>query len=177
MNRLLAIAVCLIASHSQAQLATDPPCKYSAKRTVAFYSANSRDQLTVSIGSGACHSAKLTIVVTSDKGKVLYRYDGPFKRHTAVSWDDRELPNVAREFVEQTLKLAVVEPAELPKATPRSKMTDDDVYELALTEAKMKGLLAAGQPVLYHDTYYEGGQFVTYDPAIGKSRVVIRWGL
>jgi hypothetical protein len=174
--RTATAALALVLTNAHAQSPADPPCQYSTGRQIAFTSPASKERLTVGIGPGACHSATLSIVVTSPQGKVLYRYAAPFNRHVAIQWDDPGLPDEAREFVDNTTAHALVPKENLPDPAPKGE-ADEGQAELLVSASVYKRLVSSGQPVLYHPTYYEGGQYVVFDPATRAARVVARWGV
>jgi hypothetical protein len=176
---LLSVSAALLSGAADAQEArplAGPPCQTLVKRPIAFSSPTAEDRLTVSIGPGACHSARLSIVVTSVRGEVLYRYVAPFKRHVVTPWDDPELPNVARQFVADTAMHAAIRKDEIPAPKPEGQADPSDAT-LAVPASVFERLASSGQPMLYHQTYYEGGQYVVFDPRSRIARVVVRQGL
>ena len=160
----------------QAQSLAGPSCRFSVRRQIPFSSPTAQDRLTVSIGAGPCHSARLSFVVTSAQGGVLYRYVAPFKRHVSTPWDDPELPRIARQFVDDTALGALVPKTELPSAKPESDAEDADGM-LAVPAPVFQRLIGSGQPMLYHPTSYKGGQYVVFDPVTRSARVVLRRGV
>jgi hypothetical protein len=160
----------------QAQSPADPPCQYTVSRQVSFTSPTAKNQLTVSIGPGACHSAELSIVITSARGEVLYRYVALFKKHVVTQWDDPSLPEDAREFVNETASRALIPRSEVPSPKARGQ-TEEGEAELTVPVPVYKRLVSSGQPMLYHRTYYEGGQYVVFDPVTRRARVVALWGV
>ena len=177
MLHLAAVAVLLLqVTGAQAQTASDPPCQGSVSRAITFESRTTKDKLTVSIGPGACHLATLSIVVHSSRGKVLYRYGAPFKKHLAVHWDDPELPQLALKFINETASHALVAKAERPAPKPLDQAEEGEAV-LTVPAPVFARLTSGGQPMLYHPTYYEGGRYVVYDPVSRTSRVVAEWGV
>ena len=177
MKFIVAVAsVALQVTDVQAQGALDPPCQSSVSRQIAFASRTAKDSLTVSIGPGACHSATLSIVVTSSRGKVLYRYVALFKKHVATQWDDPERPQLARDFLNETASHALVSKGDRPVPKPADQAEEGDAV-LTVPAPVFARLASRGQPMLYHPTYYEGGQYVVYDPATRTARVVAQWGV
>ena len=174
--RTATAALALAFGGAQAQSLTDPACQHSVTRQIAFTSPQAKERLTVSIGPGACHSAQLSIVVASVQGKVLYRYLAPFKKHVAVQWNDPDLPEVARKFADDTSSRALVPRSELPVPKPQGEMDEGDA-ELMVPAPVFKRLVSSGQPMLYHPTHYEGGQYVVFDPATRSARGVAQWGV
>jgi hypothetical protein len=176
MRRPIFILVCLLALSAQAASAAEESCESRVTRDIPFTSHTSRDTLVVAIGPGACHSAEFTIIVRTAAGKVIYTYAAPFKRHTATQWDDPELPEEARKFVVDTATNALVPDAEIPQPKPRDQTAESEA-ELTVPAAVFRRLVGAKQPMLYHPTYYEGGQYVQFDPVARRARVVARWGV
>ncbi|WP_200232045.1 hypothetical protein [Rubrivivax gelatinosus] len=130
----------------------------------------------MNIGPGACHSAMLSFVVVSAKGKTLYRYVAPFKKHTATQWDEPSLPEEARQFVKDVASQALVRQDQRPKAESQDEAEEGELA-LAVPKAVLNRLVSSGQPMLYHPTYYEGGQYVMFDPVTRTARVVAVWGV
>ena len=169
-------ALVLSVSSADAQSSSDPPCRYSVQKQIAFTAPAAKDRLKVSIGPGACHSARLYIVVRSAQGRILYRYVAPFKQHVATQWDDPELPQIARQFVDETVLRSLVPKGEFP--TPKlDGQAEDGGQRLAVPASVFKRLASSGQPMIYHQTYYEGGQYVVFDPVTRRVRVVVREGI
>ncbi len=160
-----------------AQPTAAPSCEYSLEKKISFRSANASDLVKVAIGPGACHSAQLTISVRTKEGKTLYRYQAPFKKHTAVSWEDADLPKVAKKFVEDTANDAIVSDAEMPVPVTRDALTEENHFLLVVSRTTYDRLRRTRQPVFYHATYYEGGVFLIFDPNTKRVARVIEWGL
>src|SRR6185369_2270465 len=116
--RCAATVLALALAGAHAQSPSDPPCQHSVSRQIPFTSPAAKERLTVTIGPGACHSAELSIVVTSARGKMLYSYVAPFKKHVATQWDDPALPEEARQFVNDTASHALVARSEFPIPKP-----------------------------------------------------------
>src|SRR5262249_52739620 len=142
-------------SGAHAQSANDPPCQYSVSRQIPFTSPSAKERLTVAIGPGACHSAELSIVVRSERGKVLYSYVAPFKEHVATPWDEPSLPESARQFVNDTAAHALVAEGDLPAPKPEGEAEEGEAV-LAVPASVFKRLVSSKQPMLCHATYYEG---------------------
>lgn len=176
LSRTAILTLALLSTGAQAQSPSDPPCQYSTTQPISFASPTSKDRLTVSIGPGACHSAMLSFVVVSAKGKTLYRYVAPFKKHTATQWDEPSLPEEARQFVKDLAAQAIVQKDQLPKPKLQDE-TEEGEPALTVPQAVFNRLVTNGQPMLYHPTYYEGGQYVMFDPHTRTARVVAVWGV
>ena len=171
-----ALALALVATAASAQTSSGPHCRHSASRQLAFAGPSTKDRLTVSIGPGPCHSAKLSFVITSEQGRVLYRYVAPLKRHLVTGWDDPALVADAREFVQNAVAQAVVARENFAEPRPQGKGEEGE-SELTVPAAAFKRLMASRQPLIYHLTYYEGGQYVAFDPATRSAKVVAKWGV
>jgi hypothetical protein len=174
--RIAIMTLVLLSAGAQAQSPSDPPCQYSTERFVPFVSLTSKDRLTVSIGPGACHSAELSFVITSEMGKVLYRNVAPFKEQTATQWDHPSLPEEARQIVNDLASNAFVPKNKFPKYKPQDQLMEGDPT-ITVPLAVFKRLTSNGQPMIYHPTYYEGGQYVMFDPVTHAARVVAVWGV
>lgn len=166
----------LSVTEGNAQAPANASCQISVSRQIPFSSTAAKDRLTVSIGPGACHTAELSVIVVSSSGKVLYRYVAPFKKHVSTQWDDPALPNDAHQFVKETAANALVPIGKRPIAKPKDQIKEGDA-EITVPLALFTRLTSSDQPMLYHPTYYEGGQYVVFDPASRKAKVVARWGV
>lgn len=164
------------AASALAQSPNDAACQHSVKKPIAFASAKAHDHLTVRIGPGPCHAAELSITVTSAAGRVLYRYVAPFKKHVVEQWNDPDLIEVARAFVGDTASQAIVATSELPTPKVRGQTVDGE-SALTVPASVFKRIVSAHQPALYHSTYHDGGQYVAFDPAVRRVRVIAQWGV
>lgn len=150
-------------------------CHMHRAKDVSFRERDSKDVLEMSIGTGPCYAATLTIVVRTELGEVLYCYVEKWKQHTAVNWQDPDLPDVAREFVEDSLSDAMDSAGSLPPyASIETKMFNATIE---ITESEYERLRSEDQPVLFHLTGYEVWQYVAYDPPARASKVIIVDGL
>jgi len=107
---------------------------------------------------------------------MLYSYVAPFKKHVATQWDDPALPEEARQFVNDTASHALVARSEFPIPKPPGTAEEGEA-ELTVPASVFKRLVSSGQSMLYHPTYYEGGQYVIFDPTTRAARVVAQWGV
>lgn len=170
----------LLAGASTAALAESdaaPECHLHRSEEVNFRESGSKDVLEISIGTGPCYAATLTIIIRTEYGDILYSYVAKFKRHTARNWEAPNLPERAREFVEKSLSRAIGTTASLPPYA-----NADDYYEansgtVQVSEPEYEQLRAEGRPMLFHLTHYEMWQYVVYDSRSKISRVVVRGGL
>ena len=167
----------LVLSTASAQSLPGPPCQLSVSRGISFSGPSALDNMTISIGPGPCHSAQLTLVIKDKRQRILYRYDAPFKRHTATQWDEPSLPDEARKLIDDMARDVVAARSEVPRPDPEGQIAEGGSAELLVPSLVFNRLISGKQPVLYHPTYYEGGQYVIYDPIKHVARVVLRYGL
>lgn len=146
-----------------------PECHLHKTRVVSFANANSKDVLEVSIGTGVCYAATLSIVIRTERGIVLYSYVAPFKRHVATYWEDSELPVDAAAFVDEVIAAGVGSTKTLPP-WPES----DD--EILIPRQAYEALRAKPRPMFEHANHYEGWQTVIYDDVKEESVIILRGG-
>ncbi|MDZ5459793.1 hypothetical protein [Azohydromonas lata] len=112
----------------------------------------------------------------SDQGKLLYSYASPLSPHIGMDINHPQWATEARRFADDTVAYTLVRKNDRPVPKARSVAEEGDpIFKVSLNIYKR--LMASGQPMLYHSTYYEGGQYVVFDPEIGKARVVAESGL
>lgn len=113
-----------------------------------------------------------SISITDSSGRILYRRDQRFKPLNAVQWDDPIQPALAKRFVDHTIEKGIIgKSSELPPWEGNA----EDFYEKnstspAIDTNRYEALRKQKLPVFYHQTYYEGGLHLVYDP---KQRVVV----
>lgn len=174
---ILTLPILLVVTNiANADPLAGPSCELSIERPISFMSEYSHDKVTVSIGPGPCFAAKLKITLTSEENKVLYAYTAPFKKHVVDMWNDPNLPEIAKEFAITTAERGIVLPKDIPHPLPRNQVTEENPYELHVSRATYSKLLAYGQPIFHHLTYYEGGRYIAFNPSTNKTVVVIEWG-
>ena len=150
-------------------------CHVHQSKEVSFRERGSRDLLEMSIGTGPRYAATLAIVLRTDLGEVLYSYVERWKPHTAVNWQDPNLPDVAQQLVEDSLVDSVGNTASLPAyADIGTEMFNPSVE---ITESDYEALRSEGRPMLVHLTGYEMWQYVVYDPSVKAAKVIIEDGL
>jgi hypothetical protein len=171
------LTACGLTAASAAGSDAAPECRLHRSEEVSFRERGSKDVLEISIGTGPCYAATLTIVVRTEYGDVLYSYVAKFKQHTARNWRSPTLPDVARAFVETSLSDAMRTTASLPPYACDEAFFNELEYQLDIAEGDYRRLRAEDRPVLFHMTGYETWQYVVYDPRAGKSRVVAGGGL
>lgn len=174
--RATTAAIALLLGAAYAQSLPGPPCQLSVGKEISFSSPLASERLSISIGAGACHSATLTLLVTDQRANVLYRYSVPFKQLTATPWDDPDLPAEAQQLVDAMVRNAVVSPKDVPRPDPNGETLEGGSADLLVPKSVFERLISNGQTVLYHWTYYEGGQYVVFDPAEHIAKVVLRYG-
>jgi hypothetical protein len=174
-----ALALLLAGTSSAASAGSDPApeCHLHRSNEVSFRDRGSKDVLEITIGTGPCYAATLTIVIRTDYGDVLYSYVAKFKQHTARHWESPTLPDDAREFVETSLSDAMRTTASLPPYGGEEGFFDAVEYQVDITEGDYQRLRAEDRPVLFHMTGYETWQYVVYDPRTRKSRIVAGGGV
>lgn len=165
------------AGRSPAADVPHPECHIHRSKPVSFKERDSKDVLEISIGMGPCYAATLTIVVREEYGEILYSYVAMFKRHTPVHWEDPELPEVAREFVERTLADAMDTTTSLPPYEGEADNVGVSYEIIQVSEGEYNRLRADARPMLSHLNHYEGWQHVAYDPVDRKSKVLVNLGL
>ena len=152
-------------------------CHVHRSSEVSFRAPDSRDGLEVSIGTGPCYSATLTIVVRSEFGEILYSYVEQFKQHTALASGDPELSKRAEEFVIQTMAHAMSTTAQLPPYAEPSAYYEEHYGTIKVSREEYERWRKASWPMLYHQTYYEGGRYAVYDIGVKRSKVIVEEGL
>jgi hypothetical protein len=169
--------ILLLATAKIALAASNSSCRYSVARSVHFSSSQASERLTISIGAGPCYEAELVLLVKDVHSKVLYRYTAPFKRHTATQWDDPRLADEARRVVDEMLRNAMVEAKEVPLPDPTGEIVEAGAAEVLVPLDVLRRLLRSDRPVLAHPTYYEGWQYVVFDPLERVAKVIVRYNI
>jgi hypothetical protein len=110
---------------------------------------------------------------------VLYRRDQNFKPLTAASWDDPRLPTDAERFVENTVEEGIIgNSSDLPPwEGSGDEFCEKNSTTLAISPERYEALRKQRLPVLYHQTYYEGGVHLLYDPSQKAVVIVLEGGL
>jgi hypothetical protein len=151
-------------------------CPMQKARAVSFRDARAEDVLEVSIGTGPCERATLTIVIRSDVGHILYSYVAPFKQHVA-DWYVPDLDKEAHRFVDGLLARGIGSSADLPPWLPPEDYEEKHSATIDMTREAYEALRAKPRPMLSHPTYYEGWKSVVFDPATGQSIEVLSGGV
>jgi hypothetical protein len=179
--RLLPLSVCVavvgfFALVDQSSAAADLACPMQKSRPVSFRDATAKDVLEVSIGTGPCERATLTIVIRSDLGHIIYSYVAPFKQHVA-DWYVPDLGKEAHAFVDQLLERGIGSSADLPPWLEPGAYEEQNSAVLDVSREVYEELRAKPRPMLNHPTYYEGWKSVVYDPRTGKTVEVLSGGV
>jgi hypothetical protein len=175
MRLVLFIAVASLMSSGAA--AAYPTCHLHKSRDVSFRDATSKDVLEVSIGTGPCYAATMTIVIRSNAGEVLYSYVAPFKRHTATHWEDAELDKEAVRFVDELIRNGVGSSRELPPYLEPNAYAEENSGEIKISRKAYEQLRAKPRPMFEHANHYEGWQYVVYDKAKEEAVIVVTGGV
>lgn len=154
-----------------------PSCHVHKSQPVHFANATSKDLLEISIGTGPCYAATLSIVVRSEYGEILYAYVDRFKKHVATHWADEGLPDSAAKFVDDELSNAVYPASDLPKWEEPNDYYESNYQTVQIPKARYEVLKRTKAPILSHRTYYEGWRTVTYDETAKKAVIVTQGGL
>jgi hypothetical protein len=166
----------LFATFERRAEAADLTCPIQKARAVSFRDAAAKDTLEVSIGTGSCERATLTIVIRSDLGQIIYSYVAPFKQHVA-DWDVPDLDKEARAFVDDLLERGIGSSADLPPWLEPDAYEEKHSAVIDVPREVYEELRAKPRPMLNHPTYYEGWTSVVYDPRTGKALEVLSGGV
>jgi hypothetical protein len=162
---------------SSGAVAAYPTCHLHKSRDVSFRDATSKDVLEVSIGTGPCYAATLTIVIRSHLGEVLYSYVAPFKRHVATNWQDPSLRKDAIRFVDELIANGVGSSRDLPPYLEPSAYADENSGEIKISKQAYEELRLKPRPMFEHANHYEGWQYVIYDKAKEEAVIVVMGGV
>jgi hypothetical protein len=157
-------------------VASSLTCPMQKARGVSFRDAAAKDVLEVSIGTGPCERATLTIVIRSDLGHIVYSYVAPFKQHVA-DWYVPDLDKEAHAFVDRLLERGIQSSADLPPWLEPEAYEMKNSAVIDVSREVYEELRAKPRPMLSHPTYYEGWKSVVYDRRIGESVVVVSGGV
>jgi hypothetical protein len=170
---VLTTCICLGSPAAQSE-STLPECHIHQSRPVSFRDAQAADVLEISIGTGPCAKATLTIVVRAeDSGQVLYAYVAPFKRHVITESIDPALPQEATWFVSGQLSSAMGTTADLPPFLEPEAYEEQHSAAITISKEEYEALRLAPKPMLSHPTYYEGWRNVVLDETTGAAKIVV----
>jgi len=179
MTRLagLVIAALAVVDLSDVSLAGTlrPACEVQKSRAVSFRSAGAKDVLEVSVGPGPCLTARLTIVIRSDAGRVLYTYEQGFEQHVVHTEQD-PLHLQAVPFVDRMLAEGVGTSATLPPWQVADAYEAEHMGMVLIDRATYERLRSMPLPLFWHPTYHEGWRSVVWDQAAGKTVTVVEGG-
>jgi hypothetical protein len=170
------LGLVLVASQAS-KAANYPTCHIHKSRDVSFQNAMSKDRLEVSIGTGPCYAATMTIVIRSDKGAVLYSYVAPFKRHVATNWESSDLDKRAYDFVGDVVRQGVGSTRDLPPYLEPSAYWEEHYNEIKISRPTYEQLRVKPHPMFSHPNHYEGWQTVVFDEAKEESVLILAGGL
>jgi len=173
---LAAFTSLLVLGSHVAAADSDWSCAMQKARDVSFRNATAEDVLEISIGTGPCERATLTIVVRSDLGHILYSYVAPFKQHVA-DWDVPELDKEARQFVDGLISQGVESTASLPPWEEPDAYEEKHAGRIEVSREVYEKLRAKPRPMMSHPTYHEGWKSVVYDERAGEAVVVVTGGV
>lgn len=176
MKRLLLLVLIPVIAGAAPPL---PSCNLERTAKVYFSSALNPDTLRVAVKGNPCWEGMASISITNQKGQVLYRRDQRFKSLNAVQWDDPSQPALAKEFVDSTIEKGMIGNS---SKLPPWEGNADDFYEKnstspAIDTDRYEALRKLKLPVFYHQTYYEGGLHLVYDPKQKAVVVILEGGL
>lgn len=176
MKYLLAAAFTLVVPALPAEVDL-PECHVQRSALVAFSSPKAHDTLSISIQGAPCYNGTAIITIKSKTGAVLYRHQQPFKQLTATQWDDPELDRDAESFVKWTVEKGMNLVSELPSWAEPEAFYEENSTSIAISREEYERLRTLKQPIFYHQTYYEGGRHLVYDPTTKKTVVALEGGL
>jgi hypothetical protein len=176
-----ASAASLVAAESSLPNTPQPGKAYSTchihkTKHVHFANATSNDILEVSIGTGPCYAATLTIIVRSEYGEVLYSYVDHFKKHIVGHWSKVGIKD-ATDFLDEELKNATYPASQLPKWEEPDDYYENNYQAVQIPRARYEAIIKSRAPIFSHRTYYEGWRTVTYDEKTKRAVIVTDGGL
>jgi hypothetical protein len=171
-----AFAAVAFGGFASSTAAAELSCAMQKARAVSFRDAAAKDTLEVSIGTGDCERATLTIVIRSDLGHILYSYVAPFKQHIA-DWYVPDLDKEAAAFVDELLQRGIGSTADLPPWLEPEAYEQQHSAVLDVSREVYEELRAKPRPMFNHPTYYEGWTSVIYDTRTGQTIAVLSGGV
>lgn len=155
-----------------------PECPLRRSKPVNFRTTFSEDMMEISIGTGSCYKATLTLVIRDDQGgKILYVYAVPLGQLTAVPWDDAEMNEVAEEVVDRIIGDPMRSTSSLPPYAEPEAYYEEYYDHIEVGREEYERLRTENRPMFQHLTYYEGWQYAIWDEATKSSKVIITGGL
>jgi guanyl-specific ribonuclease Sa len=184
---LLALCITACSEQKTVTVATAAPQKAAAKYPgcnvektayIHFRNTTETDVLRIKISGDPCYEAILHISITTKDGKNLYQYQAPYKPHTAIHWEDLEVPKDPEALIELVLKGGVFRRGkDLPAFTSKEQFYDDYYNELTTEQRNYEKLRSTQKPLFWHPTHYESWNYVVYDKKQGRGLVFMRGGL
>lgn len=158
--------------------AANLPCHVDITSQISLRSAESVDEVRVSIHGTPCHDAELLITISDHSGVQLYHYVAAFKPHTVYQWNDPQLPTAASNFARQAVESAnVTISSNLRPFDDLHKEFDGIAFETPLSRAEYERIRMATRPVFTHLTGYESWRTIVFDETLRHAVVVLDWGM
>lgn len=178
MRTILFATVLALVTASAVQSAPLPSCSMQKAREVSFRNATSKDILEISIGTGPCYHATLTIVIrTRDEGQILYSYVQLFGQHVVEPSESKELIASAKFFVDDLLTRGMISTDTLPPWLPTEEYAENHQSTLNVTREVYEDLRKKPRPMFSHPTYHEGWKSVTFDEKASETIEVLSGGV
>lgn len=173
-------AAILIAAAVAVPLAAEdvyPECHLHRSAEVSFRAPGSHDVLEISIGTGICYKATLTLVIRDAEGGVIfYSYVERFKLHTPVNWKEPDLNEVAKEVIDNMIKGPMESTLSLPPYAEPEEYYEKTFNYIQVNREEYELLRTEDRPMFRHLTHYEEWQYVIWDSET-QSKVIITGGL
>lgn len=165
------VALCTAPVLGGAQTPSYPACRIVKQTQVAFSSLNSTDTLKVAVIGNPCYKGRLTIEITSPSGVKRYQYAADFKRHTAVQWDDHDMPQIAEDLVNKIVAPQNWKTSGLPPWLPTDRYYEENYNRIEVSRERYNSIRKLSLPLFTHPTHYEEWRYVFYEA--GKKRAVV----
>ena len=155
-----------------------PNCDISRETQVSFSNPDATDRLSITISGKPCYEASLTILITAQGGRQLYRYEAPFKLHVAIQWDDPGLDKDAerlanRLFDDYWFGLT----SELPAWLAEEEYSEANYQIVQIGRDYYEALRESHWATYSHPIHYEGWRVITFDPGKNEAVVVSEGGV
>lgn len=168
-----------VASGAPEKLAAKyPGCDIEKTTTLHFRSTTETDTLRIKISGEPCYEAILHISITTKDGKSLYQYQAPFKPHTAVHWEDIQVPKDPETFMTLVLKGGVFKRGrDLPALESKEQFYEKFYNDLPADKGRYESIRSSDKPIFWHPTHYERWNYVVYDEKQARGTVLMQGGL
>jgi hypothetical protein len=153
-----------------------PSCHFEETVPITFSGSPVPDKLLVSVHGDPCWKGVARITITTAEARPLYTHEQEFKPLTSSAWNDPELPTDAERFVRGTIENGK-KLSKLPAWQPPDAYYEEYFTSVAVSREYYEALRSMDLPVFYHQTYYEGGVDLVYDPTCRRVVVVTQGGL